>query len=158
MQRPPQQQQQRNPLPPWATALVRIGVLYFAFTTLGRFMRPASQSAAASVDPRTLPTVCTFAGGERMSLHVYLSASEVFNESEAALVWQQRGLTYDWAAGNSRDANVTVPVTPEMLANASVFAHVFLVKGASHPRPGRHTSQAYFTYCLWRFLFVGAFC
>lgn len=87
-----------------------------------------------------------------MRLLVFFSTKDVFNDSTAELVWQQSGLAYNWANSNTRDANITVPVSAAMLANETIFAHIFLLKATASPRPSQHTSQAYIVYPMTKFL------
>ncbi len=76
-----------------------------------------------------------------------VSAFDDFSEipdKKAALIWSQQALRYDWSDSNERQANVSVPVTPHMLNNGSVWAHCFFtMAGYSHdPDAKRYTPAA----------------
>ena len=146
----------RRKIPRWLLLPLQIGVMYLlrrgmqAYMATGGLLGNSTGVPVLQPPPgHTWPTVCAFAGGQRLSLFVYTSHSAVFHgadegaaAAEAAgqtLVWCERGLAYDWSAGNDRAANVTVRVTPRLLANESVYAHVFLVKGSA--RVPRTTAQ-----------------
>lgn len=148
----------RRKLPRWLLLPLQIGVMYLlrrgmqAYMATGGLLGNSTGVPVLQLPPgRTWPTTCAFAPGQRLSLFVYTSHSAVFHGAADAdgaaaaaaagqtLVWEEHGLTYDWAAGNDRAANVTVAVTPRLLANESVYAHVFLVKGSR--RAPRTTEQ-----------------
>jgi hypothetical protein len=76
-----------------------------------------------------------------------VSAFDDFSEipdKKAALVWSQQSLRYDWSDSNERQANVSIPVTPHMLNNGSVWAHCFFtMAGFPHdPDAKRYTPAA----------------
>lgn len=148
----------KRKVPRWLLLPLQIGVMFLlrrgmqAYMATGGLFGNSTGVPVLQLPPgRTWPTTCAFTVGQRLSLYVYTSHSAVFHgsadaaeaaEAEAAgqaLVWAEHGLAYDWSAGNDRAANVTLRVTPRLLANESVYAHVFLVKGAR--RVPRTTEQ-----------------
>jgi hypothetical protein len=146
--------------------IVRGVLMYFLFSTIGSFLLPrllgtsspaSTGNATAAVTTlyggivvppgKTMPTRCAFGPGDALTLFVYLSHNGTHfdpDDDGSQLVWKQAGLKYDWSSSNVRDENVTVAVSPRMLANESVYAHVFLVKAKggndTMPRPGTHVS------------------
>jgi hypothetical protein len=108
-----------------------------AFSLLGGFFKRQLDRLASSGSVTTLPNA-TVSG---------LAAAAASEDGDgggggcdgaapAALVWAQRGLTYDWAPGTvEQHLNVTLPRC--VLTNASnVYAHVFAVAAGGHPSAG----------------------
>ena len=82
---------------------------------------------------------------QAFELHVYVGESDDFVAlNKDSLVWHQRDLKYNWDASNERTLNMSIPVTPHMLNNGSVYAHIFLThKNVPHdPDAPRYKPQA----------------
>ena len=155
-----QMQQQRGPLYKLFFTVGRIIFVSVLFNVVKRFVLPqvgVGENGAimntTSVIPKgvPVPTTCAFTPHDRATLYVYTSYEEKFNRSSASLIWREEGITYDWAGTNERNRNVTVDVTPELLANKTMYAHIFLVKGRHKPRATRHMTQIYTSYELTLF-------
>ena len=55
------------------------------------------------------------------------------HEEEILHIWEENGITYDWNEANARNESVNITVSPGMLNNRSVYAHVFFtMHGFSH--------------------------
>ena len=75
----------------------------------------------------------TFRQGDLLDLRVYLSTSPQFggfNTSEP--VWVETDIPYSDDAPE-RTATIEVPVTPELLANGSIYAHAFFTRQGFSP-------------------------
>ena len=100
------------------------------------------KSAVAARDPATgaqvahAPHFNLWRNAVPFELHIYVTEFDDFGsipDKQRALVWQQHSLRYDWSPENERTANLTLPVTPHMLNNGSMYAHIFFsMAGAPH--------------------------
>ena len=81
----------------------------------------------------------TFAENQKFDLRVFVSSSPrftAFNDTEA-LIWHESSFSYtpDYA---TVERNVEVPLTDALLANATLYAHLFVSKSGTSPDP-RHS-------------------
>jgi hypothetical protein len=98
---------------------------------------PSSSSASSSSQVLvTAPHVNLWRDGQPFEMFIYVSESETFatiDDKNAALKWHQTALRYDWDSLNERSANISIPVTPHLLNNGSMWAHLFFcMKGYPH--------------------------
>eukprot|EP00727_Mastigamoeba_balamuthi_P012327 m51a1_g7717 putative cleft lip and palate transmembrane protein 1 (600) ;mRNA; f:124295-126800 len=149
-------QPQRPPPGPlakiWAV-VSQLMVFYLLFQGARYFFAPAGPAGAAqgpSLDELAIRAAktCTFAYGDNYRLMVFTSYDYEFSLESSKLVWEQTGLRYTWEDSNERVVNMTLDVTPELLANRSLYAHVFAIKGSKPPRVGLYGNQVSFVYNL----------
>ncbi|XP_018576856.1 cleft lip and palate transmembrane protein 1 homolog [Anoplophora glabripennis] len=82
-----------------------------------------------------------FQEGTVLNLYIYLSENETVNNYHPSnLFWYKEGLTYgDWSSGPNGDGTYfiekSVPVTPNMRNNGSLFLHAFLTRSGYSPDP-----------------------
>ena len=152
-----QMNQQRGPLFKFFFSIGRIILISTLFKLVGKFILPqlgvgeggAIMNTTPVIPPGVpVPTICTFTPHEKATLYVYTSYEPKFRRNHSTLIWKEEDITYDWAGTNTRDKNITIGVTPELLSNKTMYAHIFLVKGHYQPRAARHTRQIYTTYEL----------
>lgn len=155
-----QMNQQRGPLFKFFFTIGRILLISTLFRLVSRFVLPqlgvgengAIMNTTPVIPPGVpVPTICAFSPHDRATLYVYTSYEPKFKRNHSTLIWKEEGITYDWASTNERDKNITVSVTPELLANKTMYAHIFLVKGNNQPSVRRLTRQIYTTYELTLF-------
>ena len=73
-------------------------------------------------------------------LRVYVSEDEEFTDfyNKEALLWRERGLKYNWDEANNREKEVEVEITPALLGNRTLYAHVYFTRGVGTlPDPRR---------------------
>eukprot|EP01106_Pelomyxa_sp_JSP_P005882 TRINITY_DN1935_c0_g1_i4.p1 TRINITY_DN1935_c0_g1~~TRINITY_DN1935_c0_g1_i4.p1 ORF type:complete len:623 (-),score=189.98 TRINITY_DN1935_c0_g1_i4:51-1919(-) len=150
-----QQQQQQQPqslLARVVGGVVQMFIVVSLFRLAGRFLLPQAPPGSEVPLGKATTWGSTFVTGDSLTLRVYLSTQEnltSFNSSDTWLLWEQKGLKYDWSDSNTREANLTLP-TPEALAhNESLWAHMYLFKIS--PRLTRHSSQTTAKHRLTKF-------
>ena len=60
---------------------------------------------------------------------------DFLDDSKVMHLWEEPDITYDWNGSNFRNSTINVTVTPAMLSNRSVFAHVFFTREGFSPDP-----------------------
>ena len=77
-----------------------------------------------------------FQEGDLLDLRVYLSTTPRFKEfnDTSACIWETLGIPYSSSAAE-RTATVNVSLTPHLLKNGSLFAHIFFTKAGASPDP-----------------------
>ena len=99
-----------------------LGALLLAAAVKGAKKRPTHHENA-------------FGAKDLLDLRIYVSPTprfSAFNDTEA-LIWKQEGMEY--AAFADHEQKVDVPLTDALLANATLFAHVFVTKAGFSPDP-----------------------
>ena len=94
--------------------------------------------AAAAAARRPTHHLNTFSETDKFDLSVFVSNSPrftAFNDTDA-LIWHAEGFSYTQAF-SAREENVEVPLTDELLANGTLFAHLHVTKAGASPDP-RH--------------------
>lgn len=82
-----------------------------------------------------------FQEGTLLNLYVYLSENETIeNYHLSNLFWYKEGLKYgDWTSGPNADGSYfiqkSIPLTPNMKNNGSLFLHAFLTRSGYSPDP-----------------------
>jgi hypothetical protein len=115
--------------------IVQMLVMYFIFNYLFGSKQAVDPSTGKALPPhRPL-----WHGGERMQLFVFQSENEEMTSSEFsnkdALLWHERNLYFDWRPENERTKDVVVHTSPAMINNATLWAHIYMVKGDHSPDP-----------------------
>lgn len=119
--------------------IIRGIIIYF----ISSFFRgpQAPKATEKGVQVAYTPARNIFQEGTVLNLYVYLSENETVNDYHPSnLFWYKEGLKYgDWTSGPNRDGTYviekSVPVTPNMRNNGSLFLHAFLIRTGYSPDP-----------------------
>ena len=62
-------------------------------------------------------------------------------------LWREERVSYDWAAGNDRSQNVTIPpaLMEHLYSNGTLFAHVYVTRRGGHPDPSHAKHDPHWT-------------
>ncbi|TFJ84949.1 hypothetical protein NSK_003977 [Nannochloropsis salina CCMP1776] len=90
-----------------------------------------ARSGTNEILPWRGPLRMMWSEGTPMFLRVYLTEHRDFDrrrDHPKFLLWEERGLAFDWAEGNSRKKEMNITLTESVRRNGSVFAHVWFVR------------------------------
>lgn len=100
---------------------------YFFKGTPSNEVGQISANGTRPISPQTLFNY--LAPGQKFDFDVYLSFKDNYQFferggiSERQPVWEEQGLTYDYAATNNREINLTLPVYDKLRKNNTLYLH-----------------------------------
>jgi Cleft lip and palate transmembrane protein 1 (CLPTM1) len=129
------QQQQQGGIMSMLGGIVRMMVMM----SLVKYMfGGGSGSAPVNSKGRVMPPhTNVWPDGQKFDMAVYVSETYDFFDfdNEDKLVWSENNLVYGQLESNNRYKNVSIPATPRMQQNGSVYAHVYLTQIGKSPDP-----------------------
>jgi len=108
--------------------IFRMMMMYFVFQyVFGKGGKPTTDPSTGKALP---PHRNAWTSGQVMDMYVYFSDNDQYYDihDKEALIWQQKGLSYDWNENNNIEKTLSFPPPAGLLNNGSLFAHVFFAK------------------------------
>ncbi|KAL4237426.1 Cleft lip and palate transmembrane protein 1 like protein [Mactra antiquata] len=123
--------------------LIRMAVIYMISSFFRRGNTPTTPATTDGSKPPEAYAYTTnqFEKGAFMDMYVYIHESmEMKDFSDKYLFWSKKGLKYgDWESGPQGDGthifSGSIPATPTVQNNGSIYLHVYIVKEGNSPNP-----------------------
>jgi len=127
---PGQQQRGQQQGTSWRGLIFQVVVMYLVFNYFF-----GSNTQKAALDPSTgkalEPHHPLWHGGERLQLRVFASEQKVLSPADLESLpplWAEDDLYYDYRPSNERVRDIVYKPSPEVMANATLWAHIYLVQ------------------------------